>query len=149
MSRRGDPKPTSELSNPVQLGAVCKEGTSGVLCGLCSENYVLQSDGQCKQCNANTDLILLWVLVGLVVLLCLAIGYCVLNSIRKRCNAGSAEERQADSAMVDVDATDSATELKNQVLAQWAASQALAGPLKIMIGLPALHRCLEGDNVHL
>lgn len=127
LTRRGEP------SNSDEWGAACKKGTGGVLCGVCSDGYVLQSDGQCTKCNANTDLIVLWSVSALAFVLCLAIAYyCMLNS-RCKCR-GAASAVEADSATVNVDVTDRTVELRNKVLAHWGELQALAAPLKIMIG---------------
>lgn len=123
----------ADLSNGVELGAVCKEGSSGVLCGVCDDGYVLQSDGQCSKCDSNTDLIVLWLMGALGIVVCLTVACC----IYKQCG-GTDVETEAESTMVDVGATERATELRNKVLAQWAGLQALAGPLKIMIGFHLL-----------
>lgn len=123
-----------DLKSFLEPGAACKEGTSGVLCGVCDDDYVLQSDGQCKQCDANADSIVLWVLGALGVLLCLAIASYVLMNMRKQSDTATTLQRPADNAMVNVWGIDHTKELQNKVSAPWVALHAMTGPLKIMFG---------------
>ena len=121
-SRRGE-------LNSVEKGAPCKQGASGVLCGVCRDNYVLQSDGQCRKCNKNTDRVVLWLLSFLLfAIVCLGIAFCVWK--------GACQQQDATrgGTVIDVSTAESTTDIKSRLAAQWTAIQGLAGPVKIMIG---------------
>ena len=81
--------------------AECVDGATGVLCGICLDDHVLQSDGSCSRCDTGSEKTYNIVAIAvLAALICLVVLCCAWSSKR----AEAAEDDQTRDTVLDVSA---------------------------------------------